>query len=94
MLKPLKEDATIEDMRAWILDSINEDTRIESELAAKTSRELVLQEENQKLFILANSKQAESKKEVDKIPSFIDEDTYKLLDNNDKKLIKELNEEE
>lgn len=63
------------------------------ELENKTKREKDLEELNQKLFLRVTTKVEDPKKET-VIPSYIDEDIYKLLDKKDLEILQELEEEE
>lgn len=93
---------TLEELQAELLKQQDEQKRLNAEnesmkkqLEEKTKREKELEEHNQKLWLKVTSKvENESKDEKEEIPSFLDEKTYKLLDKNDQKLLREILEEE
>lgn len=93
-LKPLKEGATQEEVNAWIIESSQSFSTLETELEEKKKREKQLEEHNQKLFLKITGKAEEEKKDEETIPDFMDKDTFALLDKNDKNLLKEIIEEE
>ena len=89
-----KENATQEEINAWILETQESYDRIEKELEQKTNREKELMEHNQKLFLRVTSKKEEKTEETEEIPFCIDKDTYKLLSDREIKELNELIEEE
>lgn len=89
-----KENATQEEINAWIIETQENYDRIEKELEQKTKREKELMEHNQKLFLRVTSKKEEETEETEEIPFCIDEDTYKLLSDREIKELNELIEEE
>jgi carboxypeptidase C (cathepsin A) len=101
-LKPLKAGATQEEINAWIVQASEDYTRIESDLESnrtaietKDKRIKDLEEHNQKLFLRVTTPNLEDKStEQDEIPSFLNKDTFNLLDKHDKKLLENILEEE
>ena len=88
-LKPLKKDATQEEINEWIIDSSEEFVKVETELANKTKREKELEEHNQKLFLRVTSKvdatdkTKEEDEDVEIMKKHIGEDVYKNLNKKD-----------
>lgn len=70
-----------------------ENETLKNTLTEKEQREKELIEHNQKLFLRVTSKKEEETEEKVDIPFCIDEDTYKLLSDREKKELKELIEE-
>jgi hypothetical protein len=94
-LKVLKPDATQEEINAWILESSQAFTTLETELEDKKKRITSLEEHNQKMFLAMTSQvKNEDKQDTAKIPDFLTKDTYEMLDKKDKQLLEEIMEEE
>jgi hypothetical protein len=93
-LKPLKKDATQEEINAWIIESSEEFTRVETELSDKTKRETELLEANQKLFLKVTTKVDETQKEDETIENefkeYVGEKVYNLLNKKDKEKLNEI----
>ena len=91
-----KENATQEEINAWIVETQESYDKMEKEIEQKTNREKELMEHNQKLFLKITSKkdEGEEMKEDEEIPFCIDKDTYKLLSDREIKELNELIEEE
>jgi hypothetical protein len=72
-----------------------ENEALKTKLTEKEQREKELMEHNQKLFLRVTSKKEEETEETkEEIPLCIDEETYKLLSDREKKELNELIEEE
>lgn len=87
-----KENATQEEINAWIIDTQEKYNNMETELEQKKQREQELIEHNQKLFLKITSKKEDDKEEEEEkeeIPFCIDKDTYDKLSEKD---LKELND--
>ena len=91
-----KENATQEEINAWIVETQENYDRIEKELEQKTNREKELMEHNQKLFLKITSKkdEGEEMKEDEEIPFVIEKEMYDKLSEHEKAVLKELIEEE
>lgn len=91
-----KEDATQEEINAWIVETQENYDRIEKELEQKTNREKELMEHNQKLFLKITSKKdkEEEMEEDEEIPFVIDKEMYDKLSEQEKEELKELIGEE
>lgn len=91
-----KENATQEEINAWIVETQENYDRMEKELEQKTNREKELMEHNQKLFLKITSKKEdeEVEKEDEEIPSVVDKDFYDKLSVHQQEELRELLEEE
>ena len=90
-----KENATQEEINAWIVETQENYDRIEKELEQKTTREKELMEHNQKLFLKITSKKDEEEMEEDEeIPFVIEKEMYDKVSEQEKAVLKELIEEE
>ena len=90
-----KEDATQEEINAWIVETQENYDRIEKELEQKTTREKELMEHNQKLFLKITSKKDEEEEmEDEEIPFVIEKEMYDKLSEQEKEELKELIGEE
>ena len=91
-----KENATQEEINAWIVETQENYDRIEKELEQKTNREKELMEHNQKLFLKITSKKdkEEEMEENEEIPFVIDKKMYEQLSEQEKEELKELIGEE
>lgn len=91
----LKEDATLEEMRAWTVQVNDTYNTLETNLDVKTKREKELEEINQKFFLKITStvEGKETKKEDDK-PLFLDKKSFDEMDKHQLKLLKDIEEEE
>lgn len=91
-----KENATQEEINAWIVETQENYDRMEKELEQKTNREKELMEHNQKLFLKITSKKEdeEVEKEDEEIPSVVDKDFYDKLSAHQQEELRELLEEE
>lgn len=92
-LQPLKENATQEEINAWIVSSMEEYEKLENNLNSfmtnhneNEKRIKELEQANQKLFLKVTTKVTDEKEE-DEIPNFISKEIYGLLSEKDKKLI-------
>lgn len=92
---------TLEEMQKAILDlqekekiTSEENKNLKTQLEEKGKREKELEEINQKMFLRLTSQVENKDDKKEEIPSFISEDIYKLLDKNDKRLLKEIENEE
>ena len=88
-----KENATQEEINAWIIDTQEKYNNMETELEQKKQREQELLEHNQKLFLKVTSKKEDNSDTEDDIPFCIDKDTYDKLSDRELKELKELIEE-
>lgn len=84
-----KENASQEEINAWIVETQEKYNSMEEEINKKTQRENELLEQNQKLFLRVTTKKEETKEEDEEIPFCIDKATYEQLSKRD---IEELNE--
>ena len=90
-----KENATQEEINAWIVETQENYDRIEKELEQKTTREKELMEHNQKLFLKITSKKDEEEEmEEEEIPFVIEKEMYDKLSEQEKEELKELIGEE
>ena len=90
-----KENATQEEINAWIVETQENYDRMEKDLEQKTNREKELMEHNQKLFLKITSKKDEEEiKEDEEIPFVIEKEMYEKLSEQEKAELKELIEEE
>ena len=90
-----KENATQEEINAWIVETQENYDRIEKELEQKTTREKELMEHNQKLFLKITSKKDEEEEmEDEEIPFVIEKEMYDKLSEQEKEELKELIGEE
>lgn len=91
-----KENATQEEINAWIVETQESYNRIEKELEQKTNREKELIEHNQKLFLKITSKKDEEKEEEKEkeIPFVISKEMYEQLNEQEQEELKELIGEE
>ena len=90
-----KENATQEEINAWIIDTQEKYNNMETELEQKKKREQELLEHNQKLFLKITSKKEDNEEdEKEEIPSCIDKDTYDKLSEKELKELNDLLEEE
>ena len=91
-----KENATQEEINAWIVETQESYNRIEKELEQKTNREKELIEHNQKLFLKITSKKDEEKEEEkeEEIPFVISKEMYEQLNEQEQEELKELIGEE
>jgi hypothetical protein len=91
-----KENATQEEINAWIVETQEKYNLMENDLQTKTARELSLLNENNKLFAKVTSKKTDDKDDTDKeeIPSCIDKETYEKLSDKEKQELNELLEED
>ena len=94
-----KENATQEEINAWIIDTQEKYNNMETELEQKKQRERELLEHNQKLFLKITSKKEDNEEdneedEKEEIPLCIDKDTYDKLSEKELKELNDLLEEE
>ena len=90
-----KENATQEEINAWIVETQENYDRMEKELEQKTNREKELMEHNQKLFLKITSKKDEEEEmEEEEIPFVIEKEMYDKLSEQEKEELKELIGEE
>ena len=92
-----KENATQEEMNAWIVETQENYDRIEKELEQKTTREKELMEHNQKLFLKITSQKEDKQvdeEEKEEVPFCFDEEMYKELSEQEKQELNDLLEEE
>ena len=90
-----KENATQEEINAWIVETQENYDRMEKELEQKTTREKELMEHNQKLFLKITSKKDEEEEmEEEEIPFVIEKEMYDKLSEQEKEELKELIGEE
>lgn len=90
-----KENATQEEINAWIIDTQEKYNNMETELEQKKQREQELLEHNQKLFLKITSKKEEDNSDTEEeIPLCIDKDTYDKLSEKELKELNDLLEEE
>ena len=91
-----KENATQEEINAWIIDTQEKYNNMETELEQKKQREQELLEHNQKLFLKVTSKKEEEDNSdtEEEIPLCIDKDTYDKLSEKELKELNDLIEEE
>ena len=90
-----KENATQEEINAWIVETQENYDRIEKELEQKTTREKELMEHNQKLFLkITSKKDKEEEMEEEEIPFVIEKEMYDKLSEQEKEELKELIGEE
>ena len=90
------ENATQEEINAWIIDTQEKYNNMETELEQKTNREKELMEHNQKLFLKITSKKdkEEEMEENEEIPFVIEKEMYEKLSEQEKEELKELIGEE
>lgn len=100
-LKPLKENATQEEINAWIVEAQEEYNKVETELNTfKSNQETTekrikeLEAANQKLFLKITNKVQDEEDQEDVIPSYITKEVYEMLTDKEKKLLKEIEEGE
>ena len=92
-----KENATQEEINAWIVETQENYDRIEKELEQKTNREKELMEHNQKLFLKITSQKEDKQvdeEENEEVPFCFDEKMYKELSEQEKQELNDLLEEE
>ena len=90
-----KENATQEEINAWIVETQESYDRIEKELEQKTNREKELMEHNQKLFLKITSKKDEGEEmKEEEIPFVIEKEMYDKLSEQEQAELKELIGEE
>lgn len=90
-----KENATQEEINAWIVETQESYDRIEKELEQKTNREKELMEHNQKLFLKITSKKDEGEEmKEEEIPFVIEKEIYDKLSEQEQAELKELIGEE
>ena len=92
-----KENATQEEINAWIIDTQEKYNNMENELEQKTTREKELTEHNQKLFLKITSQKEDKQEDEEKneeVPFCFDEKMYKELSEQEKQELNDLLEEE
>ena len=92
-----KENATQEEINAWIIDTQEKYDNMETELEQKTKREKELIEHNQKLFLKITSQKEDKQvdeEEKEEVPFCFDEEMYKELSEQEKQELNDLLEEE
>lgn len=92
-----KENATQEEINAWIIDTQEKYNNMEKELEQKTTREKELIEHNQKLFLKITSQKEDKQvdeEEKEEVPFCFDEEMYKELSEQEKQELNDLLEEE
>ena len=92
-----KENATQEEINAWIIDTQEKYNNMETELEQKTKREKELIEHNQKLFLKITSQKEDKQldeEEKEEVPFCFDEEMYKELSEQEKQELNDLLEEE
>ena len=92
-----KENATQEEINAWIVETQENYDRMEKELEQKTTREKELMEHNQKLFLKITSQKEDKQvdeEEKEEVPFCFDEEMYKELSEQEKQELNDLLEEE
>ena len=92
-----KENATQEEINAWIIDTQEKYNNMEKELEQKTTREKELIEHNQKLFLKITSQKEDKQvdeEEKEEVPFCFDEEMYKELSDQEKQELNDLLEEE
>lgn len=88
-LKPLKENATQEEINEWIIESSQAFNSLEQELEEKKLREKQLEEHNQRLFLKITSNveddeiEKQEENEENEIKEYIGENVYKILNKKD-----------
>ena len=100
-LKPLKENATQEEINAWIVEAQEEYNKIETDLstykdnfAATEKRVKDLETANQRLFLKVTKKVTDEEDQEETIPAYITKEVYDTLSDKEKKLLKEIEEGE
>ena len=92
-----KENATQEEINAWIVETQENYDRMEKELEQKTTREKELMEHNQKLFLKITSQKEDKQvdeEEKEEVPFCFDEEMYKELSYQEKLELDDLIREE
>ena len=92
-----KENATQEEINAWIVETQENYDKMEKELEQKTKREKELIEHNQKLFLKITSQKEDKQvdeEEKEEVPFCFDEEMYKELSEQEKQELNDLLEEE
>lgn len=90
-LKELQElQEQVLQMQEQLNNITTEKQNLENTVNELTKDKENLQTLNQKLFLKVTSAQKEEEEEKEEIPFFIDEDTFKMLSNKEKELLKEI----
>lgn len=83
------ENATQEEINAWIIATQEEYNKMELEVQKKTQREKELEEHNQKLFLRITSKTETKKEDVEEkeIKEYVGDKIYNILGKKEKELL-------